>query len=143
MDLTDISDFISKDKIHSLLGIIPLISFWIFRVNFTILFFYTIFFGFFTFYLFYLSAFRRKIAEKIIQNDFFGIIKLIYSPFLFVLTLIIICIGFIYSSILSIININQSEYAPLLFLAHLFLFSFLLILNPGLKYASKLARNKK
>ena len=133
-----VSDIVSDNKrIHFALVFLPLITFIFFNIHVMVICFYTIFLAIIIVYIHNLISLKEKVAKdywrKEKQEEY------IPYKYLFVLTGIIFIASFIISFILSIKGFifTNTIYTLLLFLAHLFMLSYIPFLLLVLNYYKK------
>ena len=149
MDPSSSLDLASKDRIHHFFAFLPLLTMILLKVNIWILIIYTGFFAIWEVYIALLSSFKvlatkttinpPKSKKKMHINQAFQFIKnkfwFINNLPLFVLTLVVVCISFITTLVLSVINIKE-DYMLFIFLAHVFLSVFMIRILKTIKYLS-------
>jgi len=141
MEPSSALDLVSKDKIHHFFAFLPLLTFILTKSPVLLIILYTAFFAFWEMYIISLVAFKDQMT-KLVINPTSDNLKYIYCLPLFVLTTIIVCLGFVYSFALSISNFSNGVYYSTLFLAHIFLCTFMIFLSLNIKYYAKMARKK-
>ena len=139
MGPSSVLDLISKEKIHYFFALIPLISFILFWRNFWVITIYTAFFALWVVYISCLIAFKKKSAETLL-NPPKNLNKLDFIPYipLFIVTLLIVLSAFLISVCLSTKHLNDNFYSFILFLAHIFLASFMIFLLLVIRYYKKI-----
>lgn len=164
MELSSTLDIISKEKIHHFLGLLPLVTFIFFEVNFWIIVSYTLIFAMWEVYIHSLTAFKKRATQTVLNPPklekakdkkiniknlkvafaFFNK-NLDYIPYwpLFVIISILFLFGFVYSFFLSVKYLDKNViYNLILFLAHVFLTFFISILYIFLRYYRRLIKNQ-
>jgi hypothetical protein len=165
MDISSTLDIISKEKIHHFVGLLPIVTFIFFKVNFWVIISYTVIFVIWEVYIHSLTAFKKRATQTVLnppklektQNKKINLknLKIMFAFFnknldyipywpLFIVIMLIFLCGFIYSFFLSIKYLDQNIiYNLILFLAHIFLAVFILTLYVFLQYYRRLISKRK
>lgn len=128
-------------KIHFLAILLPLITFLFYKVHISIIIVYTILLAIHSLYIYVLMAFKSNSTKSVLYSKEKKLSEFWYIPhvWFFVIVTVINIGAFIYSFYLSIINLNlQKDYSLILFLAHIFIFTFEIFILIIMRYYKKI-----